>query len=211
MRRAGAVRQTGLHGGGWVQQDPPALGVGVVQRWPVSRYTPLPPYLPTRGGVAEKVGAGFQQGVYKITPILQTPPSNIAIYDNYTGGTRKIRGYPEGMGPQGEIEIGPCGRHTRRVQVPEARSSSWVFYLLSSGGKGRQPLPPSNRPAGAKPGSIPGRAANPERGISNRKEVNSLLRCFLSHGLVTHCLVCSFELPGSRAKPDNNPQHGPRI
>lgn len=104
------------------------------------------------------------------------------------GGTRKIRGYSEGMGPQGEIEIGPCGRHTRRVQVPEARSSSWVFYLLSSGGKGRQSLPPSNRPAGAKPGSIPGRAANPERGISNRKEVNSLLRCFLSHGLVTHCL-----------------------
>lgn len=57
----------------------------MVQRWPVSRYTPLPPYLPTRGGVAEKVGAGFQQGVYKITPILQTPLSNIAIYDNYTG------------------------------------------------------------------------------------------------------------------------------
>lgn len=84
------------------------------------------------------------------------------------------------MGPQGEIEIGLCGRHTRRVQSPEARSSSWVFYLLSSGGEGRQPSPPSNRPAGAKPGSIPGRAANPERGISNRKEVNSLLRCFLS-------------------------------
>lgn len=105
------------------------------------------------------------------------------------------------MGPQGEIEIGLCGRHTRRVQSPEARSSSWVFYLLSSGGEGRQPSPPSNRPAGAKPGSIPGRAANPERGISNRKEVNSLLRCFLSHGLVTHCLVCSFELPGARAKP----------
>lgn len=173
----------------------------MVQRWPVSRYTPLPPYLPTRGGVAEKVGAGFQQGVYKITPILQTPLSSIAIYDNYTGGTRKIRGYLKWMGPQGKIEIGLCGRHARRVQVPEARSSSWVFCLLSSGGKGRQPLPPSNRPAGAKPGSIPGRAANPERGISNRKEVNSLLRCFLSHGLVTHCLVCSFELPGARAKP----------
>nr|DAR81879.1 MAG TPA: hypothetical protein [Caudoviricetes sp.] len=46
----------------------------MVQRWPVSRYTPLPPYLPTRGGVAEKVGAGFRQGVYKITPILQTSP-----------------------------------------------------------------------------------------------------------------------------------------
>lgn len=172
----------------------------MVWRWLVSRCTPLPPtYLP--GGVAEKVGAGFQQGVYKITPILQTSLSNTAIYDNYTGGTRKIRGYLEGTGPQGEIIIGPCGRHTRRVQVPEARSSSWVFYLLSSGGEGRQPSPPSNRPAGAKPGSIPGRAANPERGISNRKEVNSLLRCFLSHGLVTHCLVCSFELPGSRAKP----------
>lgn len=53
------------------------------------------------------------------------------------GGTRKIRGYLEGMGPQGEITIGPCGRHTRRVQVPEARSSSWVFYLLSSGGQGK--------------------------------------------------------------------------
>lgn len=175
--------------------------MGVLRRWLVSRYTPLPPYLPTGGGVAEKVGAGFQQGVYKITPILQTSLSNIAIYDNYTGGTQKIRGYLKWMGPQGEIEIGLCGRHTRRVQSPEARSSSWVFYLLSSGGEGRQPSPPSNRPAGAKPGSIPGRAANPERGISNRKEVNSLLRCFLSHGLVTHCLVCSFELPGSRAKP----------
>lgn len=168
------------------------------------RFRGIPPYPPTYlpgGGVAEKVGAGFQQGVYKITPILQTSSSNIAIYDNYTGGTRKIRGYLKWMGPQGEIEVGLCERRTRRVQVPEARSSSWVFYLLSSGGKGRQPLPPSNRPAGAKPGSIPGRAANPERGISNRKEVNSLLRCFLSHGLVTHCLVCSFELPGSRAKP----------
>lgn len=184
----------------------------MVQRWPVSRYTPPPTPLPTyQGGVAEKVGAGFQPGVYKITHTLQTSSSNTAIYDNYTGGTRKIRGYLEGMGPQGEIEIGPCGRHTRRVQVPEARSSSWVFYLLSSGGKGRQPSPPSNRPAGAKPGSIPGRAANPERGVSNRKEVNSLLRCFLSHGLVTHCLVCSFELPGAREKPVTNPRHGPRI
>lgn len=183
----------------------------MVRRWPVSRYTPLPPLPTYQEGVAEKVGAGFQPGVYKITRILQTSPSNIAIYDNYTGGTRKIRGYPEGMGPQGEIEIGLCERRTRRVQVPEARSSSWVFYLLSSGSKGRQLLPPSNRPAGAKPGSIPGRAANPERGISNRKEVNSLLRCFLSHGLVTHCLVCSFELPGAREKPVTNPQHGPRI
>lgn len=182
--KTGPPRGWGWCGAGWFRGVPPP--------------TPLPTY---QGGVAEKVGAGFQQGVYKITPILQTSLSNIAIYDNYTGGTRKIRGHLEGMGPQGEIEIGLCGRHTRRVQAPEARSSSWVFYLLSSGGKGRQPLPPSNRPAGAKPGSIPGRAANPERGISNRKEVNSLLRCFLSHGLVTHCLVCSFELPGSRAKP----------
>lgn len=96
---------------------------------------PLPPLPTYQGGVAEKVGAGFQPGVYKITPILQTPLSNIAIYDNYTGGTRKIRGHLEGMGPQGEIEIGLCGRHTRRVQVPEARSSSWVFYLLSSGAR----------------------------------------------------------------------------
>ena len=184
----GAIRQARPGGG----------GAAALAGFEVYPPTPLPTY---QGGVAEKVGAGFQQGVYKITPILQTPLSNIAIYDNYTGGARKIRGHLEGMGPQGEIEIGLCGRHTRRVQVPEARSSSWVFYLLSSGGKGRQPLPPSNRPAGAKPGSIPGRAANPERGISNRKEVNSLLRCFLSHGLVTHCLVCSFELPGARAKP----------
>lgn len=184
----GAIRQ-GRPGGG---------GAAALAGFEVYPPTPLPTY---QGGVAEKVGAGFQQGVYKITPILQTSLSNIAIYDNYTGGTQKIRGCLEGMGPQGEIGIGLCGRHTRRVQVPEARSSSWVFYLLSSGGKGRQPLPPSNRPAGAKPGSIPGRAANPERGISNRKEVNSLLRCFLSHGLVTHCLVCSFELPGARAKP----------
>lgn len=184
----GAIRPSRPGGGGGVA----LAGFGV--------YPPTP-YPTYHGGVAEKVGAGFQPGVYKITHTLQTSSSNIAIYDNYTGGTRKIRGYPEGMGPQGEIEIGLCERRTRRVQVPEARSSSWVFYLLSSGGKGRQPLPPSNRPAGAKPGSIPGRAANPERGISNRKEVNSLLRCFLSHGLVTYCLVCSFELPGSRAKP----------
>lgn len=200
MQQARAIKQACLPGWlGAIRQVRPGGGGGVaLAGFEVYPPTPLPTY---QGGVAEKVGAGFQQGVYKITPILQTPLSNTAIYDNYTGGTRKIRGYLEGMGPQGEIEIGPCGRHTRRVQVPEARSSSWVFYLLSSGGKGRQPLPPSNRPAGAKPGSIPGRAANPERGISNRKEVNSLLRCFLSHGLVTHCLVCSFELPGSRAKP----------
>lgn len=183
----------------------------MVWRWLGLGYTPLPPTLPTTGVWRKKWGLVSSGGCIRLPPSSRLPPSNIAIYDNYTGGTRKIRGYPEGMGPQGEIIIGPCGRHTRRVQVPEARSSSWVFYLLSSGGKGRQPLPPSNRPAGAKPGSIPGRAANPERGISNRKEVNSLLRCFLSHGLVTYCLVCSFELPGSRAKPDNNPQHGPRI
>lgn len=211
MQQARAIRQAALHGVAGCNKTGPPRGWGWCGAGRFRGIPPLPPYLPTRGGVAEKVGAGFQQGVYKITPILQTPLSSIAIYDNYTGGTRKIRGCLEGMGPQGEIEIGPCGRHTRRVRVPEARSSSWVFYLLSSVGKGRQPLPPSNRPAGAKPGSIPGRAANPERGISNRKEVNSLLRCFLSHGLVTHCLVCSFELPGARAKPDNNPQHGPRI
>lgn len=201
MQQARAVRQTGLLGWLGCNKTRPPRGWGWCSAGRFRGIPPYPPYLPTRGAWRKKVGAGFQPGVYKITPILQTLLSNIAIYDNYTGGTRKIRGYLEGMGPQGEIEIGPCEGHTRRVQVPEARSSSWVFYLLSSGGKGRQPLPPSNRPAGAKPGSIPGRAANPERGISNRKEANSLLRCFLSHGLVTHCLVCSFELSGSRAKP----------
>ena len=164
MQQAGAIRQTGLLGwlGAIRPSRPGGGGAAALAGFEVYPPTPLPTY---QGGVAEKVGAGFQQGVYKITPILQASLSNTTIYDNYAGGTRKIRGYLEGMGPQGEITIGPCEGHTRRVQVPEARSSSWVFYLLSSGGNGRQPLPPSNRPAGAKPGSIPGRAATPQLGV----------------------------------------------
>lgn len=101
----GAIRRARPGGG----------GAAALAGFEVYPPTPYPTY---QGGVAEKVGAGFQQGVYKITPILQTPLSNIAIYDNYTGGTQKIRGYLEGMGPQGEIGIGLCGRRTRRVQVP---------------------------------------------------------------------------------------------
>lgn len=169
MQQARAIKQTCLPGRlGAIRQVRPGGG-GAAGLAGSEVYPPLPPtYLP--GGAAEKEGAGFQQGVYKITHLLQTSPSNIAIYDNYTGGTRKIRGHMKWMGPQGEIEIGPCEGHTRRVQAPEARSSSLVFCLLSSGGKGRQPLPPSNRPAGAKPGSIPGRAATPRWGVSSARE-----------------------------------------
>lgn len=73
----------------------------MVQRWLVSRYTPLPPYPTYHGGVAEKVGAGFQPGVYKITRILQTSSSNIAIYDNYAGGYLENQGVPEMDGSPG--------------------------------------------------------------------------------------------------------------
>lgn len=73
----------------------------MVWRWLVSRYTPPTPYPTYQEGVAEKVGAGFQQGVYKITPILQTPLSNIAIYDNYTEGCPENQGVPRRNGPPG--------------------------------------------------------------------------------------------------------------
>lgn len=92
MRRAGAIRQACLPGWlGAIRQVRPGGGGGVaLAGFGVYPPTPYPTY---HGGVAEKVGAGFRQGVYKITPILQTSLSNIAIYDNYTGGTRKIRGH----------------------------------------------------------------------------------------------------------------------
>ena len=91
MRRAGAIRQTGLLGwlGAIRHARPGGGGAAALAGFEVYPPTPYPTY---HGGVAEKVGAGFQQGVYKITPILQTSLSNIAIYDNYT------RGYPENQG-----------------------------------------------------------------------------------------------------------------
>lgn len=93
MQQAGAIRQTGLLGWlGAIRQVRPGGGGGVALAG-FEVYPPYPPLPTYQGGVAEKVGAGFQQGVYKITPILQTSSSNIAIYDNYTGGTRKIRGH----------------------------------------------------------------------------------------------------------------------
>lgn len=91
MQQARAIKQACLPGwlGAIRQARPGGGGAAALAGFEVYPPTPYPTY---QGGVAEKVGAGFQQGVYKITPILQTSLSNIAIYDNYT------RGYPENQG-----------------------------------------------------------------------------------------------------------------
>ena len=91
MQQAGAIRQACLPGWlGAIRQVRPGGGGGAaLAGFEVYPPTPLPTY---HGGVAEKVGAGFQPGVYKITPILQISLSNIAIYDNYTGVPGKSGG-----------------------------------------------------------------------------------------------------------------------
>lgn len=100
MQQAGAVRQAALHGVAGCNKTGPPRGWGCCGAGWFRGIPPYPlPYLP--GGVAEKVGAGFQQGVYKITPILQTSLSNIAIYDNYTGGYPENQGAPRRNGSPG--------------------------------------------------------------------------------------------------------------
>ena len=84
MQQARAIKQAGPPGWlGAIRPSRPGGGGGVaLAGFGVYPPTPYPTY---HGGVAEKVGAGFQPGVYKITRILQTSSSNIAIYDNHTG------------------------------------------------------------------------------------------------------------------------------
>lgn len=73
MQQARAIKQAGPPGRlGAIRPSRPGGGGGVaLAGFGVYPPTPYPTY---HGGVAEKVGAGFRQGVYKITPILQTSP-----------------------------------------------------------------------------------------------------------------------------------------
>ena len=91
MQQARAIKQAGPPGWlGAIRPSRPGGGGGVaLAGFGVYPPTPYPTY---HGGVAEKVGAGFQPVVYKITRILQTSSSNIAIYDNYTGVPGKSGG-----------------------------------------------------------------------------------------------------------------------